>query len=99
MTVLKCFATATLLLSVSACGTTQAYRSDSPYSPAAYDYNQQSTYYRTHYVDGQPTYTSRQPSNYGYGYQAQPTYYGYGYRAQPTYYGYQQQPTYTYYTR
>ena len=89
MTVLKCFATAILLLSVSACGPSyQAYRSDSPYSPGAYDYSQQSTYYRTHYVDGQPTYTSRQP-----------TYYGYGYQAQPVYYGYQQQPTYSYYTR
>jgi hypothetical protein len=98
MTVLKCLAAATLLLSVSACGPSyQAYRSDAPYSPAAYGYNQQSTYYQTRYVDGQPTYTSRQPSNYGYGY-AQPTY-GYGYQAQPTYYGYQQQPTYTYYTR
>jgi len=90
MTVLKWLATATLLLSVSACGTSnQAYRGDYRYSPGAYDYNQQPSYYQTHYANGQPTYGSRQTAYYGYGYQPQPVYYGYQ----------QQQPTYTYYTR
>jgi hypothetical protein len=55
MTVLKCFATATLLLSVSACGPGyQAYRSDSPYSLSAYVY-----------TTGQPTYYNSSLSEQG----------------------------------
>jgi hypothetical protein len=81
MTVIKWLAAAALILSASACGSTP-YRGDYAYSPGAYDYNQQPTYYGTHYANGQPTY-GRQQAYYGYGYQAQPGYYGY---QQPVYY-------------
>jgi len=86
MTVIKWLAAAALLFSASACGSTSnaPYRGDYAYSPGAYDYNQQPTYYGTHYANGQPTYGSRQPTYYGYGYQPQPVYYGY---QQPAYYG------------
>ena len=78
MTVLKWIAAAALVFSASACGySNTAYRGDYAYTPGAYDYNQQPTYYQTHYVTGQPTYS-------GYGYQPQPAYYGY---QQQTYYG------------
>jgi hypothetical protein len=84
MTVIKWLAAAALVLSASACGSSNTpYRGDYAYSPGAYDYNQQPTYYGTHYANGQPTYGSRQPAYYGYGYQPQPVYYGY---QQPTYY-------------
>ena len=83
MTVIKWLAAAALILSVSACGSSNTpYRGDYAYSPGTYDYNQQPTYYSTHYANGQPTY-GRQQAYYGYGYQAQPGYYGY---QQPVYY-------------
>jgi hypothetical protein len=83
MTVIKWLAAAALILSASACGSSNTpYRGDYAYSPGAYDYNQQPTYYSTHYANGQPTY-GRQQAYYGYGYQAQPGYYGY---QQPVYY-------------
>jgi hypothetical protein len=40
--------------------------------------------YSNGYADGQPTYGSRQPTYYGYGYQPQPVYYS---NRQPAYYG------------
>ena len=79
----KWLAAAALALSASACGSSNsAYRGDYAYSPGGYDYNQQPTYYQTHYANGQPTYGSRQQASYGYGYQPQPVYYG----SQPVYY-------------
>jgi hypothetical protein len=95
MTVIKWVAAAALVLSATACGSSNntAYRGNYAYAPGAYDYNQQPTYYETHYANGQPTYgqpTYAQPT-----YTRQQAYYGYGYQPQPTYYGYQQ-PVYYY---
>jgi hypothetical protein len=87
MTFLRWAAAAALIGSATACvGNNTPYGGGNgyAYSPGAYDYNQQPTYYGTHYANGQPTYGSRQPSYYGYGYQPQPVYYGY---QQPAYYG------------
>ena len=85
MAIIKWFAAAALVLSATACGSSSntPYRGDYAYAPGAYDYNQQPTYYGTHYANGQPTYGGRQQAYYGYGYQPQPVYYGY---QQPTYY-------------
>ena len=83
MTYFRWLAAVALVFGASACGNSNSgYRGDYAYSPGAYDYNQQPTYYRTHYANGQPTYDSRQPAYYGYGYQAQPVYYS----SPPAYY-------------
>ena len=83
MSYLKLLAAVALALGLSACGSDNpTYRGDYAYSPGGYDYNQQPTYYRTHYANGQPTYDGRQPTYYGYGYQPQQVYHS----AQPTYY-------------
>jgi len=84
MAYFKWLAAAVLILSASACGSSNssAYRGDYAYSPGAYDYNQQPTYYQTHYANGQPTYETRQPAYYGSGYQSQPVYYS----SRPVYY-------------
>ena len=83
MAYFKWLAAMALVFSASACGSSNSpYRGDYAYSPGAYDYNQQPTYYQTHYVNGQPTYGSRQQAYYGYGYQPQPVYYS----SQPVYY-------------
>ena len=86
MTVIKWLTATALVLSATACGSSSntPYRGNYAYAPGAYDYNQQPTYYGTHYANGQPTYGNRQPAYYGYGYQPQPVYYGY---QQPAYYG------------
>ena len=86
MTFLRWIAAAALILSATACGSSSntPYRGDYAYSPGAYDYNQQPTYYGTHYANGQPTYGGRQQGYCRCGYQPQPVYYGY---QQPAYYG------------
>jgi len=89
MTFLKWIAAAALIGSTTACIDNNTpsgggYSNGYAYSPGAYDYNQQPTYYGTHYANGQPAYGNRQPTYYGYGYQPQPVYYGY---QQPAYYG------------
>jgi len=63
MSHLKWLAAVVLARGVSACGSSNSpYRGDYAYSPGAYDYNQQPTYYRTHYANGQPTCVGRQPT-------------------------------------
>jgi hypothetical protein len=81
MTALKWLATATLLLSVSACGPGyQAYRSDSPYSPSTYVYTTgQPTYYNSSpgYSPNAaytPQYSNETPAS-RYGYNSQGDYY------------------------
>jgi hypothetical protein len=64
MTFLKWIAAAALIGSATACIDNNTpsgggYSNGYAYSPGAYDYNQQPTYYGTHYADGQPTYGSR----------------------------------------